>query len=359
MKKKAVALILVFANILTLASCAKPSSRPGPFDDDDELSAPDEKIIDCANKLSRALADCDYGKFKEYCLKEPEEVKDVIPYIPDKEDPDADFHRKTDNTLLTKNMIASSIKYEVDENSVKEGFWGRKYSVDVTFSCKDYNKVLEQNPSLLSPAEFNTLLYEINDTIDKTFTLEFSKQGGEFLLINGDDLAEVYNFEGIENINYAGALFDMVEDMYMTGDGWDPVTESYYDTNSLEIVLKISEEGRNYTWSYKYRVSIETWPDWTHLYLSDVIVEEGPEEIRIKYTQEENFEPGFYVILFYSSYDSTIVGMEFDVFNSQFQETTDTVDTAENTDITGITDTEEITEPGESTGTTEADPEEN
>ena len=25
---------------------------------------------------------------------------------------------------------------------------------------------------------------------------EFSKQGGEFLLINGDDLAEVYNFEG-------------------------------------------------------------------------------------------------------------------------------------------------------------------
>ena len=75
MKKKAVALILVFANILTLASCAKPSARPGPFDDDDELSAPDEKIIDCANKLSRALADCDYGKFKDEQLRKEKEAK--------------------------------------------------------------------------------------------------------------------------------------------------------------------------------------------------------------------------------------------------------------------------------------------
>ena len=200
--------------------------------------------------------------------------------------------------------------------------------------------------SFLSPAEFNTRLYEINDRVDKPFTLEFLKQDGEFFLVNGDELAEIYDYKGIENIEYAGALFNMVDEMYMTGVGWDPVTESYYDTNSLEIVLKISEQGRAYTWSYRYRVSIETWPDWKHLYLSDVIVEEGPEEIRIKYTQEENLEPGFYAILFYSSYDTTIVGMEFDVYNSQIPETPETADS------TDITDTEEITETDETTETT-------
>lgn len=347
MRKKAIALILVFANIFTLASCGKPSGRPGPFDDDDnDNPSSEEQILDLADKISKAISECDYRQFKEYCLEEPLKVKDVIPYISENFDPDSDFYMKKDDYVLTGNMIASSIKYDIDEDSFKEGFRGRKCSVGVTYSYKDYNKVLDRSLSFLSPAEFNTRLYEINDRVDKPFTLEFLKQDGEFFLVNGDELAEIYDYKGIENIEYAGALFHMVDEMYMTGEGWDPVTESYYDTNSLEIVLKISEQGRAYTWSYRYRVSIETWPDWKHLYLSDVIVEEGPEEIRIKYTQEENLEPGFYAILFYSSYDTTIVGMEFDVYNSQIPETPETADS------TGITDTEEITETDETTETT-------
>ena len=82
------------------------------------------------------------------------------------------------------------------------------------------------------------------------------------------------------------------------------------------MVLKISEEGQEYDWEYSYKVALEK-PEFTNIYMSPKITEVTPEEIHITYSQEENFEEGFYCILVYSDHDDTIIGYEFDVFRTE------------------------------------------
>lgn len=314
MKRKIIASVLIMSNLLVLASCMSQPKATSPFDDDDDDDADDKRdnapssieegVFDTIDEIAEALAECDYDSFKKYCEADADYIRDAMPVVDESTE-------KATKQELVENMIAATITYEIDKDSFQSTFLGAS-SVDVTFSYKDYRKASEMKDGFINPGDFNTVLGNVTDTVDFTLTLNFQKHYNEFFLQNPEGLTVLYDYTDTE-LNYI-SIFDMVDDIYLTGADYDPETESYYATDTFEIVLVLNEEASKYVWQYKYRVSIETYPEWTHLYRSEKITEYNPTEIHVTYTADQIFEDGYYVILFYNYYDDMIIGMEFDVY---------------------------------------------
>ena len=316
MRKKIIAVFLILVNVLSLASCTA-SNNSGADEkerDEDKHSYTEEKIYYSIDKIVSALALCDGEELSKRCAVSPDSIINNMPVV-EEDDDDDDLYAKPDNILLIRNMIASTFTYEIEESTYKASVLDKKYSVDVTFSCKDYNKVALQRDKFLGAADFNMLMEEEERTIDRTFKLEFVKKDKQYLLSNPDDLAGIYDFD-LPELEFMDDLFDTIENSYMTGPGWDPYTECYYDTNTFEFVIDLDYHAQNYVWQYIYRVSEETEPEWTHIYTSDTIVDRYPEQIHLTYTQEENFHTGFYCFIIYDYQSSRIYGWEFSVYNS-------------------------------------------
>ena len=314
MKRKIIASVLIMSNLLVLASCMSQPKATSPFDDDDDDDADDKRdnapssieegVFDTIDEIAEALAECDYDSFKKYCEADAEYIREAMPVVDESTE-------KATKQELVENMIAATITYEIDKDSFQSTFLGAS-SVNVTFSYKDYRKASEMKDGFINPGDFNTVLGNVTDTVDFTLTLNFQKHYNEFFLQNPEGLTVLYDYTDTE-LNYI-SIFDMVDDIYLTGADYDPETESYYATDTFEIVLVLNEEASKYVWQYKYRVSIETYPEWTHLYRSEKITEYNPTEIHVTYTADQIFEDGYYVILFYNYYDDMIIGMEFDVY---------------------------------------------
>ena len=118
----------------------------------------------------------------------------------------------------------------------------------------------------------------------------------------------------------------------MTGEGWDQKTETYKDTNTFTIVFELDERAPEYVWTYIYALALETQPEWTYIHISKTIIDENPTEIKITYTQEENFKDGFYCFFIYDQSIKQLVGMEFNVKNTPADAVTGTTEsTAETT----------------------------
>ena len=320
MREKLTAAILILACVMSLASCTVPKTTEEIEDTETEtteekdLSFSEEKIYENIDKIAAALANCDFEDLSSRCVSTPYEVLGLMPVV-EEEDEDDLSYKVTDNMLIVKNMIASTITYKIDETSYKAKVFDKKYSVDVTFSYKDYSKVVRLRDKFLGPADFNTLMAEEERTIDQVFTLEFVKRDNHYLLSNANDLAILYAYD-LPELEFMKNHFDMIENSYMTGPGWDPYMECYYDTNTFEFVIELDAYASNYIWRYVYLVSEETEPEWTRLYLSDTIVDKYPTGIHLTYTQEENFSTGFYCFIIYDLQSEQVYGWEFNVYNT-------------------------------------------
>ena len=315
MHKKLISIVLVLANVITLASC-NVYDKPDTTTDSKEtkVSGIKEEVFDTIDKIGTALSECDLEKFTENCIAASREMERKMPVVTEDDD-DYMTPRITDEWRLM-NLIASSITYEIDEDSFKGGIWGSRCSVDVKFSYKDYRRVKMQKNEFLGPAEFNTLLRDTPETIDKTYTLEFVKgdSGRHYVLTNPDDLAAVYDYN-VSDVKFF-KLFDMVTACYMTGEGWNPKKETYTDTNTFTIVFELDNRAEDYIWTYIYAVVLETQPDWTYLYTSKTVIDKNPNQIKITYTQEENFADGFYCFFIYDQSNKQLIGQEFHVKNT-------------------------------------------
>ena len=332
MRKRLISIILVLANVISLASCSMFDTPAGSKETrETKISGAKEEVFDTVERIGVALADCNLEKFTDNCVAPSREMERKMPVVSD--DDDTDFKKpKITNEWRLMNLIATTITYKIDEYSFKGGIWGSKCSVDVTFSYKDYRKVKMQKKEFMGPAEFNTLLRDIDDTVDKKYTLEFVKaeSGKHYVLANPDVLVSVYDYN-VSDVKYF-KLFDMVKKCYMTGEGWDPKTETYKDTNTFTIVFELDDRAPEYVWTYIYAVALETQPEWTYIHISKTVIDENPTEIKITYTQEENFKDGFYCFFIYDQSIKQLVGMEFDVKNTPPDAVTGTTEsTAETT----------------------------
>lgn len=328
MGKKIIALILVLVNVLTLASCMAPKeSDPSNTDETDEsgVSTTETRVNEAIERIATALAECNYDNFRKNSTSDCKTIEKAMPVVPEIADDDFTTPRP-DKALIVKNMVISTLTYEVNEKSFKSGMWGSDCSVEVKFSYKDYNEVVGKRDVFLGPADFNTLLIDVEKTIDKSITLKFKKEGRHYLLDNPDDLVSLYYFE-VPKLKYMNSIFDMVDKVYMVGDNWDPVKECYTDTNTIEMVLVLNERAKQYIWKYVYRFAEETKPKWTIIYTSQYIVDQYPTEIRVKYTQRDNIKTGFYAFYLIDPQTSNIYGMEFDVKNTETPAPTETSST--------------------------------
>lgn len=323
MKRKITAVILILANVFTLASCtfartAEETGDPEITEEEDHRSFAEEKIYENIEKIAAALAVCDFEDLSKRCADTPYEIQEVMPVIVEEEDDDDyyTYRSNEENMLLIRNMIASTITYEIDESSYKSYVFDKRYTVDVKFSCKDYAKISGMRDKFLGAADFNTLMADEESTIDTVITLEFVKRDGHYLLSNPGALAELYDYD-LPELEFMRNHFDMIENSYMTGPGWDPYTESYYDTNTFEFVIELDANAPHYIWKYRYLVSEETEPEWTRIYLSDSVIDKYPTGIHLTYTQEENFSTGFYCFIIYDVQSEDIYGWEFNVYNSE------------------------------------------
>lgn len=303
MKKKILAAVLACAFLLSAVAC----DRSKEIDRDEIFSTIDD--------ITYSLAKCDMEGIEEDCKGKANTLREAMPVIEEKEDDESSKKKKenkNDKKKKVENLIAGTITSEIDEDSFEADRSGKKCSVDVVFEYKDYQKIFKTRDQFLSVNEFEAYLKGISDKVEVELTLEFEKKGDVFLLTNANDLAEVYDYEQTE-LNYIDDFFDMVEEVYMVGDNWDPETDSYTDTTSFEMVFKISEMGQNYDWPYRYKVACETEPKWQTLLMSETITEENPEEIHFTYSQDEILPDGLYCILVYSDYTESVMGYEFHV----------------------------------------------
>ncbi len=343
MHRKITAAILIFANVLSLASCTavkKPEETtvPDVSEEEDHRSYSEEKVYESIENIAASLAACDFDDLSKWCSGTPYELRDLMPVIEEEEDDDT-YHSRSDeeNMHLIKNMIASTITYEIDESTFKSFFLEKRYTVDVRFSLKDYKKVSKMRGKFLGAADFNTLMAEEESMIDSVLTLEFVKRDKHYLLSNPEVLAGLYDYD-LPELEFMRNHFDMIEDSYMTGPGWDPYTESYYDTNTFEFVVELDANAPNYIWKYVYLISEETEPEWTRIYLSDSIIDKYPTGIHLTYTQEENFSTGYYCFIIYDYQSEDIYGWEFNVYNSADTLSSSSTVTGTVTDVTGETE---------------------
>ena len=318
MGKKFIAILLILVNVFALASCMKPKETdPSETEtDESDVSTTESRVYEAVERIAASLAECNYENFRKNSTKDSKEVEKAMPAVPEIADDDYKTPRP-DKALVVKNMVISSLTYEIDEKSFKSGLWGSDCSVDVKFSYKDYNEVVGKRDIFLGPADFNTLLADVEKTIDTKINLIFTKVGDDYQLYNPAEFICLYNYENLETLKFMKNCFDMVKNVYMTGPGWDEATESYTDVNEFTIVFELDERAKNYVWTYIYRVSEELNPKWNHLYTSSRITVESPTEIRITYKQDEIFKTGYYCFIIYDPQSETLMGMEYDVYNTK------------------------------------------
>jgi len=316
MKKKITATILVLSVLASLTGCSIPEGIFGANANEEAIAEAEEGVYESVDAIAGALAACDYDVLKRNCVNEARVVKNSMPVV-DKDE--------TDKSLIVKNMIASTITYQIYDGSFETDLKGGTSSVKVIFSYANYHRVLNDCEIFVNPGDFNSRLAEVEDKINIILDLEFQQHMNEYLLVNASDLVEVYDYDDTQ-LKYMDSFFDMVDDIYMTGEGWDPVTESYCDTDTFECVLVLNEQASDYIWQYVYVICEESWPDWTDIYISGWITDRYPNEIHITYTHDEIFEDGYYIIIFYNDYDENMIWYEFDVYKTDVEPTGESVE---------------------------------
>ena len=289
-----------------MTGCSVPDGIFGANANEEAIAEAEEGVYDSVDAIAGALASCDYDVLRRNCVNEARVVKNSMPVV-DKDE--------TDKSLIVKNMIASTITYQIYDGSFQTDLTGGTSSVKVIFSYANYHRVLKDCEIFVNPGDFNSRLAEVEDTINVIIDLEFQKHMNEYLLVNASDLVEVYDYDDTQ-LKYMDSFFDMVDDIYMTGEGWDPVTGSYTDTDTFECVLVLNEQANEYIWQYVYVICEETWPDWTYVHISEWVTDRYPNEIRITYTNDEIFEDGCYIVIFYNDYDDNVIYCDFNVYKT-------------------------------------------
>ena len=117
MRKKVISMILVLANVISLASCSifgEPDTTRASKES--KTSEVKEQVYGTIEKIGNALADCNFEKFTENCVASSREIEKKMPVITDDGDTDYKKPRLTNEWKLM-NLIATSITYEIDEKS--------------------------------------------------------------------------------------------------------------------------------------------------------------------------------------------------------------------------------------------------
>ena len=158
--------VMVAASVMTsLCSCDLGGGK-----DTDE-------VLDLAEDVCKYTTDLDYKKLSKLTEDGDDKLEEIFDAVGEDE---------------VLDIIASTLEYEIDEDSFEKD--GKKgYTVDVTFTYVDYEKVLDiEEPVTLDM--FEDMVKDSDDVNEETVTLEFEKDGSDILFVNIDDLEDLFPY---------------------------------------------------------------------------------------------------------------------------------------------------------------------
>lgn len=251
--KKCIALLLTASLMSSVAGCSKQF---------------DETMTSVADKACKCVLDANYKKIEGFLDGNNKNLESAM-----------DLEADDDTINDAIEIVLGTMTYEVDEDSLESDFFGREGSIDVNFSIVDYESILKDKDIFRDMDEFEAAVEDCDDTIDFSITLEFEKADGDIVITNGDEFADLYGFKDIE-LSLTGVLLDHIVSSHFTGAEYDSSSNTYTDTNALQVVVDLDEIGAEYEWAYSYTV------DWnsSNVYSSgDLTKREGGDEIVLDY----------------------------------------------------------------------------
>ena len=163
--RRALSVLVAISVMTSLCSCDLGGGK-----DADEVS-------DLAEDVCKYTTDLDYKKLSKMTEDGDDKLEEIFEGI------EGDSFRE---------IVASTLEYEIDEDSLeKEGKTG--YSIDVTFTYVDYEKVLDVEEIVTSDM-FEDMVKDSDDVIEESLTLEFEKDGSDILFVNIEDLEDLFPY---------------------------------------------------------------------------------------------------------------------------------------------------------------------
>ena len=256
-------------------------------------------VIDQADKLGGSILDRDYKKIEKMAEEGDEDLEDLLPLSTDTSALDND----------ARAIIASTLTYEVDEDSFEGDFFGKEGSIDIAFTYVDYEKAIEGITIFEDLDAFEAAIEECDDKVETTITFEFVNDGGKPVCSNIGDIAELFPYASEEfnfalsRENYAG---DIEFDGLNNGNG-------YIDTESVSCHLNVLGDGQELTWNYYYVVECYD----MNFYTSDVIEVEAPTSLDAEYSMSDILDDGNYVFTFYTDEDVLLGSASVEVTHTE------------------------------------------
>ena len=263
--RKMTAAVLSVSMLASLSGCAL-------FDKDDEA------VLAVADDYASAVAKVKVGDIIDL-LVDGDEVEDSLN---DLVTTDAGLYGEDYEAIC--NAIASTLSYEIDEESVESSKKNAEASVNVTYTLVDYDAVYETITDEGGDVDafVDALKSDDADTQDISITLELVLEDDEWLVEdkNGKDIQKVYAFYvDAFDLTFAPALAEYVDDViWYYADG-----STYTNENTIELdIIPTSGEGEEITWEFYY----EYYRDGQLIYTSDTCYDQG-------YWIEAYYGPGY------------------------------------------------------------------
>ena len=204
--KKIMAVILTASILMSVSSCRDKKA---------------DEVLDLAEAIANYTCDRNYKMLVKYNREGDEDLMEILEAVEDDE---------------YKEVIASTLAFEFEESSLKK-HGKNEYTVDVTFSYVDYEKVLEDE-DIESVEDFEDAVDDCDDFIEEEITLEFEVDGSKIIFVNIDDLEDLFPYwygelggstEPISNIQDAFYLLPRTDIVFRVPAGLE---ESAYSSTS-------------------------------------------------------------------------------------------------------------------------------
>lgn len=274
--RKPAAVVLIASMLLGVCSCS--------------TSKIDTSIIDSANRLASAIKSRDYAKVEELSSTGDDELSSIF----------------SSCSTGSKDLIASSIEYEVDSDSFSGGLKGG--NVDIIFSYIDYKSVTE-DVLFIDPSAVDSAISSCSSRVEVTLNFEFTKSKDIVLCTNVSVAEELFPYayeefsvaEPLET--YAGDI--TVSDASFTGG------EYVFSTapSSVSGSLAIEGDGQLLTWETYWIVEDA---NGGFVEAGDTVVTECPSELTFDCPFSYDLFPnGEYTVSFYLADYTLIASVPF------------------------------------------------
>jgi len=277
--KKTAAAVLSASVLLGMCGC---SSKINP------------EVIKSAEELASAITKRDYSKI-EALASEGDETLEEILTLPS----------SCDDDLAAKEIIASTLTYEVDSDSYAGRAKGG--SVDVIFTYIDYEPVTA-DVLFLDYEELEATLSSCEATVEVTLTFDFSKTKEGFVCTNISEAEELFPYASVE-FEYALPYSEYAGDITITQA--DLVGGEYVitaDHSSISGNLEITGDGCDILWEYYWVLEDEYGG-----YITGCPTQQEVCPTNLYFEAPGSFPNGDYAISFYSADYQLIATQEFTI----------------------------------------------